>query len=246
MPEFVLKDLLIKSKDGEWGKGEKISDSQYMHVIRGTDFDSVRKGTSHNVPMRYIPNRIAERKTLFVNDVIIETAGGSKNRPTGRSLFLSKRRLKRFQYPVTCASFSRFLRIDPEKAFPEYIFWLLQHWYESGVTKKYHTQHTGVARFQYTVFSQNETMYLPPIEEQKRIASILSAYDDLIENNTRRIQILEELAQRIYTEWFVHFRFPGHEKVKMVDSELRGRLFFISFSNMPGPGGCSGNMMRIH
>jgi type I restriction enzyme S subunit len=61
---------------------------------------------------------------------------------------------------------------------------------------------------------------MPPVDEQQQIAAILSAYDDLIENNTRRIQILEEMAQRIYTEWFVHFRFPGHEKVKMVDSEL--------------------------
>ena len=61
---------------------------------------------------------------------------------------------------------------------------------------------------------------LPSLPIQRRIASILSAYDDLIENNTRRIAILEEMARRIYEEWFVHFRFPGHEKVKMVDSEL--------------------------
>ena len=55
---------------------------------------------------------------------------------------------------------------------------------------------------------------------QRRIASILSAYDDLIENNTRRIAILEEMARRIYEEWFVRFRFPGHENVRMVESEL--------------------------
>lgn len=61
---------------------------------------------------------------------------------------------------------------------------------------------------------------LPPLPTQRKIASILSAYDDLIENNTRRIKILEEMAQAIYKEWFVHFRFPGHEKVKMVESEL--------------------------
>jgi len=52
---------------------------------------------------------------------------------------------------------------------------------------------------------------LPPLPTQCRIASILSAYDDLIENNTRRIAILEEMARRIYEEWFVQFRFPGHE-----------------------------------
>ncbi|MCZ2157474.1 MAG: restriction endonuclease subunit S, partial [Bryobacterales bacterium] len=61
---------------------------------------------------------------------------------------------------------------------------------------------------------------LPPLPVQQRIIEILSAYDDLIQNNTRRIKILEEMAQRIYQEWFVHFRFPGHENVRMVDSEL--------------------------
>lgn len=53
----------------------------------------------------------------------------------------------------------------------------------------------------------------PPLPTQKKIASILSAYDDLIENNQKRIKLLEEAAQNIYKEWFVHFRFPGHEAV---------------------------------
>jgi len=60
----------------------------------------------------------------------------------------------------------------------------------------------------------------PPLPTQRKIAAILSAYDDLIENNMRRIKILEEMAQALYREWFVKFRFPGHEKVKMVESEL--------------------------
>ena len=63
-------------------------------------------------------------------------------------------------------------------------------------------------------------IYLPSLVVQRRIASILCAYDDLIENNTRRIAILEEITRRIYEEWFVRFRFPGHENVRMVESEL--------------------------
>lgn len=55
---------------------------------------------------------------------------------------------------------------------------------------------------------------------QRQIAGILSAYDDLIENNQRRIKILEKMARSLYREWFVHFRFPGHEKVKLVPSPL--------------------------
>lgn len=61
---------------------------------------------------------------------------------------------------------------------------------------------------------------LPPFREQEAIVELPSAYDDLIENNLRRIKILEEMAQNLYREWFVKFRFPGHEKVRMVDSPL--------------------------
>jgi type I restriction enzyme S subunit len=61
---------------------------------------------------------------------------------------------------------------------------------------------------------------LPPLPTQLKIAAILSAYDDLIENNNRRIKLLEQMAQRLYREWFVDFRYPGHENVPLVDSEL--------------------------
>lgn len=59
---------------------------------------------------------------------------------------------------------------------------------------------------------------LPDKDTQNRIASVLSAYDDLIENNEKRIKILEEMAERLYREWFVKFKFPGHEKVHLIDS----------------------------
>jgi type I restriction enzyme S subunit len=59
-----------------------------------------------------------------------------------------------------------------------------------------------------------------PLPIQRRIAKILVAYDDLIENNQRRIKIMEEMARSLYREWFVNFRFPGHEKVPLIDSPL--------------------------
>jgi type I restriction enzyme S subunit len=59
---------------------------------------------------------------------------------------------------------------------------------------------------------------VPPLSTQRKITAILSAYDDLIENNTRRIQILEEMAQAIYRQWFVEYKFPGHEGVPLADS----------------------------
>jgi type I restriction enzyme S subunit len=61
---------------------------------------------------------------------------------------------------------------------------------------------------------------LPPLPEQKRIAGILSAYDELIENSQRRIKILETMARNLYREWFVNFRFPGHENIPLIPSLL--------------------------
>lgn len=77
----------------------------------------------------------------------------------------------------------------------------------------------------YVSISTQRHLSIPwhQIDTQRRIAGILSAYDDLIENNERRIAILEEMARRIFREWFVDFRFPGHEAVRMVDTEA-GRI----------------------
>ena len=66
------------------------------------------------------------------------------------------------------------------------------------------------------------TVRWPDIETQHRIADILSAYDDLIENNQKQIKLLEEAAQRLYKEWFVNLRFPGHENTKIVDDVPEG------------------------
>lgn len=61
---------------------------------------------------------------------------------------------------------------------------------------------------------------IPPLPIQRRIAGILSAYDELIKNSQRRIKILEEMARRLYREWFVYFRYPGHEGCRLVESPL--------------------------
>lgn len=77
---------------------------------------------------------------------------------------------------------------------------------------------------------------LPPLTTQRRIASILSAYDNLIENNNKRIRLLEQMAENLYKEWFVRFRFPGHEKVEMENGLPKGwkyeRLDTIASINM--------------
>lgn len=68
----------------------------------------------------------------------------------------------------------------------------------------------------------NHELLLPPLATQQKIAGILSAYDDLIENNRKQIKLLEEAAQKLYKEWFVKLNFPCHENVKIVDGVPEG------------------------
>ncbi|HLW00881.1 MAG TPA: restriction endonuclease subunit S [Ktedonobacterales bacterium] len=77
----------------------------------------------------------------------------------------------------------------------------------------------GVAQQHFNIGAAKEMIInLPPLPTQRKIAAILSAYDDLIENNVRRVAILEEMAQTLYHEWFVQFRFPGNEQHPLVVS----------------------------
>jgi len=81
---------------------------------------------------------------------------------------------------------------------------------------KSYTSSSGVPHINLTVL-RNFKIPLPPIHVQDSIVQLLSTYDDLIENNRRRIQLLEQAARLLYKEWFVHFRFPGHEHVTITD-----------------------------
>ena len=80
---------------------------------------------------------------------------------------------------------------------------------------------SGVPHINLTVL-RNFEVPVPSLDTQKRIASVLSAYDDLTENNRRRIRLLEQAARLLYKEWFIHLRFPGHEHVKIKDGVPEG------------------------
>jgi type I restriction enzyme, S subunit len=104
---------------------------------------------------------------------------------------------------------------DPQKCDPKYLMYSLVY-YRPAILK---LAISGAQRNLNGKSIRQFTIGAPPIKVQHRVTSILSAYDHLIENNTRRIAILEDMARRIYEEWFVRFRFPGHEGVRMVESE---------------------------
>lgn len=112
------------------------------------------------------------------------------------------------------------LRPDSTKVIPDYLFYIMK-------TYNFYMQADSVAigAAQRTISLtalRNMTVELPSMDVQKKIATVLSRYDSLIENYQKQIKLLEEAAQRLYKEWFVNLRFPGHENTKIVDGVPEG------------------------
>jgi type I restriction enzyme S subunit len=124
-------------------------------------------------------------------------------------------------YPnATYNGFTKRLRPINDKLLPEYIGYYLR-------SPKFRSKFMAFSSMTTRASLSNDNLLsmdieMPPIKAQRRIASILSRYDDLIENYQKQIKLLEEAAQRIYKEWFVDLRFPGYEEVKIVDGVPEG------------------------
>jgi type I restriction enzyme S subunit len=212
----TIRETIAFTKDGEWGAGEPGVGLMRMRVIRGTDFETARFGDLDRVPTRFIPVDQGERKRLRPWDVLIETAGGSKDRPTGRTLLVTPSLLEKAGAPVVCASFARVLRFDTDLVDPRYMYWTLQDMYNAGLMEQHQVQHTGVARFQFTRFAETVRVPLPALPVQRRIAAILGALDEKIDLNRRMNRTLEDMAQALFKSWFIDF--DGH--TDLVESEV--------------------------
>ena len=110
--------------------------------------------------------------------------------------------------------------IDKNKANPKFVFYQLQTSESIGWVEK-HAVGSTMLNLNTSILS-HVPIILPDKKIQDKIADILSAYDDLVENNQKQIKLLEEAAQRLYKEWFVDFRFPGHETTLIIDGLPEG------------------------
>lgn len=124
-------------------------------------------------------------------------------------------------YPqATYNGFTKRLRPKTNKILPEFIGYYFR-------TPAFRNEFQAFSTMTTRASLRNQELLglsipVPPMEMQKRIADVLSAYDDLIENNERQIRLLEEAAQRLYKEWFIRLRFPGHESTPIIDGIPEG------------------------
>lgn len=178
--------------------------------IEYIDISSVGTGILNESPIKLNLSKAPSRARRLVQsgDTIISTV-----RPNRRSFFYIRDPKENTVVSTGFAVLSPTPQVDSR---------YLYYWVSRPEFSDYLSAHAkGVA---YPAVSPEDIggaeILLPSLPIQRRIASILSAYDDLIENNLRRIKILEEMARALYREWFIEFRFPGHEKVPLVSSVI--------------------------
>jgi type I restriction enzyme S subunit len=107
------------------------------------------------------------------------------------------------------------MKAKKQLLFQPFLFYLLKNEQNNFISQSGGSIYDSINKDKLNDFE----VKIPDVPTQKQIADVLSTYDNLIEKNTRRIKILEQMAQTIYTEWFVNFRFPGYKKIKMIDSK---------------------------
>lgn len=213
-------------------KWEKVKLGKYVEILSGFAFKSkdflncgvpvikIKNITQEGVTLEdvsYVSKELADKNEKYhlnYNDILIALTGSHINQMS--SVVGRIARIKYHEDSLLNQRVGKVFAKDSKLCDIDYVYYFLsQDYIKISLASK-----AGGAANQANI-SPNDvkslTVRWPDIETQHRIADILSAYDDLIENNQKQIKLLEEAAQRLYKEWFVNLRFPGHENTKIVD-----------------------------
>jgi len=208
---IAIGDSSIRVSDGNYSSKYPKSHEFLEAGVPFISANNLRNGRVVKSNLKFISeeqHKTLKKGHLRAGDVLLVTRGS-----LGTTAFVTKE----FEDANINAQLV-LLRADNETVDSRYLFQVVN---SSGFQSQVASNATGTAQPQLPIGPLKRlTIPLPAIDVQRKIAGILSAYDDLIENNLCRIKILEEMAQSLYREWFVHFRFPGHESAKFVDSPL--------------------------
>lgn len=211
MIKRTLQELCLNITDGKHGDCENEENSGYYFISCKDIFDGQINYKNARQITKADFEETHKRTMLEVDDILLTNSG-----TIGRMAFVTDREA------TTKTTFQKSVAIikpDKQKVLPRYLYYQLQNCVPQFINSS-----NGSAQ-KNLLLSTMRTFQIE-IEEnrekQEKIADTLSAYDDLIENNQKQIKLLEEAARRLYKEWFVDLRFPGHENTKIVDGVPEG------------------------
>jgi type I restriction enzyme, S subunit len=193
---------------------DKTSFGEGLKVIGVANFQDYTKPRYEELD-EIKPEGVVKNEDLLQDQDILFVRSNGNKELIGRSMFIDSP-----PEPVTFSGFSIRARFKTTDAIPRFYAYL----FKSDIIRRTLSAHgggTNIANLNQRILSRLEVPF-PPVSIQQRIADILTAYDDLIDNNTRRIALLEESIHRLYKEWFVYLRFPGGDRVKVIDGVPEG------------------------
>lgn len=187
-------DLEGVSVAGDWG--ENISSdvcSESVYVLRGTDIPALKAGSKGECPIRYLAKDSQQKRKLRPGDIVVEISGGSKDQPTGRSLYITEDILKRFELPLVCTSFCRLVR--PNNVLSSILMFLhLDRLYKTKKIWNYQLQSTGISNFQYGQFREYEKLIVPAPKIQEIVSDVLiSCIQYSHRNENQKLAALRDL-----------------------------------------------------
>ncbi|MEX3563615.1 restriction endonuclease subunit S [Corynebacterium phoceense] len=194
-----MRELTKFAIGGGWGAEESDEDTQKVMVIRGADFPAAALQDLSSIPTRFEKSSKVSNRALSPGDIVLEISGGTKDRPTGRTVFVTQKMVDDAASPLIPASFCRRLVIDSDKADPRFVYYWLQNMYATGQTWNYQNRSTGIANFQFEQFLDREKVYLPDRQMQLTIGMLLGALDDKISTNIRIINATDGLVDVLYS-----------------------------------------------
>lgn len=200
MTTCTMRELTKFAIGGGWGAEESDEDTQKVMVIRGADFPAAALQDLSSIPTRFEKSSKVSNRALSPGDIVLEISGGTKDRPTGRTVFITQKMVEDAASPLIPASFCRRLVIDSGKADPRFVYYWLQNMYATGQTWNYQNRSTGIANFQFEQFLDREKVYLPDRQMQLTISMLLGALDDKIAANDRLIAIALMLQRSYWTK----------------------------------------------
>lgn len=204
-------DLYEEDSRNGLTKPSKVRGSGYKMINMGELFANDR---IYDIPMELVPLKETEKKNAKVErgdllfarqSLVLEGAGKC-------SIVMDVSPLTVFESHIIR------VRLNRSKAIPLFYYYYFKSPYSAVKTIVSQCAQAGIRGSDL----QELVVIHPKVEEQKEIAEVLGHYDELIENNQRQIKLLEEAAQRLYKEWFIDLRFPGHEDVEIVDGVPKG------------------------
>ncbi len=186
-----LKEVVLKPITGEWG-----NEGNNVQILRTTNFTNEGRVNYLKVVERNVDSNKIEKKKLKIGDIIIEKSGGSPKQPVGRVVFFEKEGV------FLCNNFTAILRPKLDEVVPKYLLYILYCNHKFGFTSAYQNKTTGIINLQLPKYLKGTEIPLPPLDQQKKIASVLDAADAYRQKTKALIEKYDALTQSLFLDMF--------------------------------------------